>query len=155
MTIRDLLTIAAFCLVYHVPAAWAQDSETVPMRDVESVVEQSVEDCKEANESADFGMASVADWCEIRSWSTLGKHYPDLATRALQAERRANERAGQLTELRKTLSRREERVDSTSTRIGEQSAELDRSVKKWWATALTGAALLVGGAIGYGVAQIK
>jgi len=151
-TIREVLTIVAFCAAYHAPTpALAQETGEVPMQDVTGLVEQKVTECKESNQNTDFGQASVADFCEIRAWSELGQLYPDLATVALEAEREAQEMSGRVNELRVTVDRKDQRIEALSTRLGEQSAKLNRSNPKWLTTVLTAGALLVGGAAGFGI----
>lgn len=126
----------------------------LPLSDIQMVVDSAVSQCERANEDADFGIASVEDWCTIRAWSALGKEYPALAELALEQQAKQAELAGQLNEARKTRDRYRERNEQLTVELGKQQAQLGRQHPKWVTYAAGAAALLVGGGAGYLVGQI-
>jgi hypothetical protein len=138
-------------------APLAAGAQQIDPHTPKEAVETARQRCLDEHRGEDLGPLSVDTLCELRAWALLGRHYPTLAERALEAERRANERTSKLNEVRKQLRREREHADELSKQLGKQSAKLDRLESRWptWVSwTATAAAALAGGALTYGVSKL-
>lgn len=153
---RHLTTTIALALVFAPLPLHADDSggPSIPVANPEAKVESVQQSCERRYAGQQLGSLDPATFCEVYAWSEIGQHYPALLEVARELERQYNKRAGELEEARKQLRRERQQTDRLSKQLGKQQAKLDwleGRVPQWVPYVASAGALLVGGAIGYGV----
>jgi len=113
-----LATVAFLLAFLTVPRVWAQDRPPEVRDALEAVADRKAA-CVDKYSGADVGVLAVDDLCEYIAWEPLARRWPDTATRALEAEGRANALAGRLTECRHQVDRLEARGEQLSERVGQ------------------------------------
>jgi len=149
-----LTAIALALVVVLTPAVTLADAPDVPVANPSAKVESVRESCESRYAGQSLGSLQPSTYCEVYAWSELGKHYPELLDVARELQRQYNERTGELNETRKQLRRERQQTDKLSARIGQKDAEISRQMPRWIGYIAGAGALLVGGAIGYGIGQI-
>jgi len=130
-----------FGVIALVAVAWWAPSDAGalpgPAGDPFEAVQQAVEDCMadgptEAAAAPWWG-ASVRldrrDACELWAWAELGRHYPELATVALELEAKHNECVGRLNESRVESDRKAKQKERLA-RQGGQEAQKVRQLRQ-------------------------
>lgn len=149
---------AALLAASLVPALALGQSEPTPSpHDPEATVERAVRRCKDqwAGKKPIPGPFTVSTICELRAWATLGRHYPDLADRALKAEAKLNAARGKIGEVRRQLKRERNHADALARKIGRLEADLGRTHPRWVTYVSIAGSLLAGVALGFGIAAAR
>jgi len=130
------------------------DDTRIPVPNPRDKAETIRAECERKYSGDRLGSIKPSTYCKVVAWSEIGQHYPDLLKTARDLERRYNQRGARLQEAREQLRRERQQTDKLAERIGQQQAEIDRQMPRWIAYVASAGAILVGGAIGYGIGQL-
>lgn len=153
------LAVALALAVVCAPLAAAADGGLngegpPPTTGIDQLVDQTINRCIQVNQGVNFGIATPKQWCTIRTWSALGRHYSDLAEkfRTLQAD--YNEQVGKTNSLRRANDRLTDRNEQLSANNGQLRGQLKASSPKWMMWVAGGIALVAGAGAGFAIGKV-